>query len=88
MKRKLNFEEIRKVLKEMQNDLNLYSNIENFKEERKYASISTLKKELENIKYEIKHNKKEFSNEELMELEILIVAIEQLIIEKSKLLKK
>ena len=84
MKKKLNFEEIRKILIEMQNDLNLYSYIENVKGERKYASISSLKKELENIKYEIKHNKKEYSNEELMELEILIVAIEQLIIEKSK----
>ena len=47
MKKKLNFEEIRKILIEMQNDLNLYSYIENVKGERKYASISSLKKELE-----------------------------------------
>ena len=87
MDTKLNFEEIKKKMIEMQNDLNLYSYLENVKEERKYASISSLKKELENIKYEIKHNKKEFSDEELIELEVLIVAIEQLIIEKSKSLK-
>ena len=86
MERKLNFEEIRKILMEMKNNLNHSSYIETVKEERKYASISKLQIELDNNKYEIKHNKKEFNNEELMELEKLIVAIERLIIEKSKLL--